>query len=99
MCAPAAAIAPLLIASIAGAGISAGASAVIANNNKPATPQLPKPGALATTPVDPGRVKYGAGALGSTTQAKARKGKTGLTIPLGGSMTGGTGGPSTGVGY
>jgi len=89
----------LLISSLAAAGVSAGASAVIANNNKPEMPQLPKPGAIAAAPVDPGRVKYGAGALGSTTQAKARKGKTGLTIPLGGSMTGGTGGPSTGVGY
>ncbi len=89
----------LTIAGMAIAGATTAGSAIIANNNKPETPQLPKPGATAPAPVDPGRVKYGAGALGSTTQAKARKGKTGLTIPLGGSMTGGTGGPSTGVGY
>ncbi len=86
----------LLIASLAGAGLSAGASAIVANNNKPETPQLPKP---PTAPVEPGRVKYGGGPAGSGLQAKARKGKTGLTIPLGSSMTGAPAGPSTGVGY
>lgn len=81
-------------------GLSAGGAVASAAVGKQDIPQLPKPGGTATTPQEPGKIKYGSELGGASQQNRLRKGKGGLTIPMGTSTTGSpTGAPSTGVGY